>query len=361
LNKRILILSTSNLTTGALFHVNQTLKSIDSIKNIKTYLHCNRYTEINQKNNLEIKKVLFSQSRLMNFLYIFLYIPLFTFLKRIDITYCPWGLAPLFFRGKLIVGAHNPIFLLKKRSFYFDSLFYFLHKNSLKRADVIKVPSKSYAHFLSKLLSIPSRRFSIIHHGVDLKLWRNLINRSRETNKKYFIFWSWFHETKGIECMLYGFAKYYLKDIHSNYKLVLAGRFSNETYRDKIYDMTKSLGINNSVSFLIQPSLPKLISSIKNSSGIILPFKYETFGFPYIESRLFDKPIAVYKNLVSDEITEGQCFTFNSPAKFEIVKAFAYLTSFSRKKYSYKIGNEFHSKSEIRSLTSLFKRLLIER
>jgi glycosyltransferase involved in cell wall biosynthesis len=354
--KKILILSTSNLTTGARFHIDQVIKALTLIQGKKTFLHINQEFSFSKRHDLEINNVKACKVKIINFLYILIYIPIYTYFKKIDITYCPWGMAPLFFRGKLIVGAHNPILLFKIKKFSLTNLFRYIFIKSLKQAHVIKVPSKSYAIFLAKSFEISYDRFAVIYHGVNIQEWKSLISKVNKTENKYFIFWSWFHETKGIENMIYGFAKFLNKNKGNHFQLILAGRFSSNAYKNKIYDLIKLLDISSSINFVIQPPLNQLISLIKNSSGIILPFKYETFGFPYIESRLFDKPIAVGSNLVSDEITEGQSYTFNTSSYSEIAKAFDFLASASRASHSYKINKKFYSEREVNELSNLFKR-----
>ncbi len=89
--KKILILSTSKLTTGAIFHINQCLKSLNNIENVKVYLILNSHINFDLHENLEIElKIIKScKNSFINILFIFFFIPFYSYLKRIDVIYCP--------------------------------------------------------------------------------------------------------------------------------------------------------------------------------------------------------------------------------------------------------------------------------
>ena len=360
--KKILILSTSDLTTGALFHINQCIKALEDCKDFDVFLHISSTLKIDSTLKINLSIINFCRFKLFNVIYIFIYIPFYAYFKKVDLIYCPWGLSPLFSSAKVIVGAHNPLPLVKVPLFSNKSLFKLLYWLCLKQADIVKVPSYSFANFLNKFYNIKFKKLKIIYHGVNIEEWRRLIDLNNNknkindnTNSHNFIFWSWFHDTKGIEQMLIGFSQYIKNmDYDCSTNLILCGRFSSIKYKNKINSIIENLGIKYYIQFHINPDHSKLIKLICSSDGIILPFRYETFGFPYVEARIFNKPIAVAANLVSNEISENQCYEYDADSIDQCSQAFTFLKSntFTNKKYI--ISSRYHASEEIKNLSNLF-------
>ena len=158
--------------------------------------------------------------------------------------------------------------------------------------------------------------------------------------------------------MLISFESYLSASNSSQFKLLLAGRFTSKSYEMKIKELIFELDIVNKVNFLIDPTDLELSAAIKNSSGIFLPFEYETFGFPYVEARIFNKPIAIARNLVSLEISENQCHYFDPHLLDSMADAFYFLENNAHISFEYKISNSFFAQSEVENLRAMFTKEL---
>ncbi len=172
-------------------------------------------------------------------------------------------------------------------------------------------------------MGIDSKKIKVIYHGAELSKWNKVITsvQSSSTNP-YIIFWSWFYRAKNFETLLRGFKKYISKSKHNvrhsirdedyrkNEKLYCVGKFVSDDYKSEIYELIEELDLTNKVRFFEHPDDEELVELLYNSKALVIPSLYESFGFMYVEGRLFNKPFFVADNEVAREVTEGQCIYF---------------------------------------------------
>jgi glycosyltransferase involved in cell wall biosynthesis len=362
----ILVISASKLTYGAKYHLNQTLKALNKSKKFSTIeiLLSDDIKILSQKN--VFKKILpWSSVGIFNLLYIQFFLPLYCIRKNISVLYCPWGIAPIFFKGIIILGAHNPLPLIPNTRYSLRNfIFSFFYQISLKISHIVKVPSKTFGSFLADKYSLPKKKFYIVEHGIEVEHWKYPANYKfsscymRSVIRPYFIFWSWFHETKNITRMILAFEKFIRSSYPNSINLLMAGKFTDSLYELEIKKLISKLGLDDSIQFLINPSHESLVDAIQNSSGIYLPFEFETFGFPYVEARVFDKPIAIGLNLVSLEISENQCYYFDPGNIDSMTDSFRFLQNNCHHSFKYSISDKFRSESEVNNMSDMFEKVL---
>jgi len=361
--KNILIDSTGGLTYGAKSHIEQVIKGILHSSDLKVTIISSEPLTLNLSlKNINELVIGGTKNRINSLLCSLFIVPIYAWIKNVDLIYSPWGgCTPISTKALKIVGAHHPSLIMDNE---FNSIGIFI-QNLVRRfsffnADFIKSPSKSYADYLSEAFKIEPKKIVVIPHGVDIEFWNIQIQRNEliSDGEKYFIMWSWFHSTKNLEVLIYAYAKYITTKKSFGYKLYLLGKFTSIEYEKKIKIIIKTLSLESKVVFIINPTVEKLISYINYSQAIILPFKYETFGYPYVESRIFDKPIAVANNLVSHEVTEGQCNYFNPNSVSDTANAFIRLQNMSKFKYKYIIDARFSKESEQNLLNQTFNLLM---
>ena len=81
-------------------------------------------------------------------------------------------------------------------------------------------------------------------------------------------------------------------------------------YENEIHQLIHKLNLEDRVDFIGQPTDEELVELIHHSEAMVIPSLYETFGFMYVEGRVFNKPLIVADTEVAKEVTEGQCLYF---------------------------------------------------
>ena len=365
--KKILIYGVSSLTHGAEFHLNQVLEAL-SVENEVTLILSESIELRNNSKKVNLLFWKFASNKVMSLFGLFFFIPLYSRIKKFDIVYFPWGTAPRIKNVMVVLGLHHPAMLFRGNDKTIHSIIQerFI-EISIKNANFIKFPSNSFAKFVVDKYNIPKDRWVTIYHGINKERWLDEIDKCSNqddiakvnNSNRYFIFWSWFHRTKNLENLIISYSEYLKKTANNGFNLILAGKFTSKAYAEKIMALIEDCGIRKKIIFLNYPDFSILVRYINNSCGIILPFKYETFGYPYIESRVFNKPIGVAKNLVSEEITEGQCLYFDANSTEEFSNILLAMDTLSNKSMKYTISEKFNYENEIIQMRNMFNDLHI--
>jgi len=89
---------------------------------------------------------------------------------------------------------------------------------------------------------------------------------------------------------------------------------------------------------------------------MVMPSLYETFGWFYVEGRLFNKPFIVADTEVAREITEGQCVYFNGNDASDLASKMIMATTRNDLSWNYQIADAFHEEHAAKNLANFFKR-----
>lgn len=351
---KLLIVNFSQITYGANYHLGVVLKALSNFDRRNITLSGSSLFNDPSETNFAYKKHFYSESLISKLFYYFIFLPFYTLIKNYDVVYVPWGIAPFVYGKKVIVCAHNPILLFPRNQLSLKSkIFFDLYLFSLRRADIVKTPSKFFANLLNNKFSI--KNVEIIYHGVNLSQWLTVSKThcSSKYCRKYIVFWSYFHKTKNIELLLNAFAKY-VSLTANPFHLYLSGKFMSKGYRNEILSLTEKLAISKYISFSENTPFESLKELISFASGIILPFDHETFCYPFVESRFFDAPIGVLDDELAREITQNQVFYLSKTVE-SISTFFLHLEINHLNPTNYSIDSKFFSESEILSLRSLFQ------
>ncbi len=361
--KTIVIDSSLKISLGAKRQICKLVEELLVNENVQVILVLGNGQKIFEWNHENLKIVYlpnFPGVSLANSLFFF---PFWHIFVQFEHVYHPWGFGLSWGCHKATLGLHHPNFLLGKfwRLSVRSMVQRILMLVSAKYATRIRVPSKSFYDFIADRYKFLAPKLHPIVHAIDKEKWYevldriNLDNRSGFVSKSFdgamFITWSAFYpETKNLMCLIKGFG-HFKQHCSEDVRLVLAGSFPNKKYKKQIFNLIESMGLSESVVFKCSPSFDELVRLIAQSDGIILAFKHETFGYPYVEARIFDKPISIGLNSVALEVSEGQCYYFDSDSELGVSRGFKNLINNKGVRFTYEIGDRFSDcDSEMKSL-----------
>jgi hypothetical protein len=347
--RSILIINYSNLTHGAWNHINLVIRSFQEHDTFEIIISGND-AKLEGVNIVRCNHF-YSKSFLKKLIYFFFFLPIFTRLKKFDVIYAPWGIAPFLKTKYFVVACHDPVFLSKKNLFINKVKIYLLAM-TLRKADVVKFPSISYRDTVLKQLSVKDYR--VIHHGVNFDFWgkegADLFNNLPEKSGG-FVCWSYFHRTKNIEFLIRSYRRYAAAQDNPK-PLTLLGRFTSLEYRRSINALIKILGLTSQVRIIESPENSSLKRYIFSAFAIVLPFDQETFCYPFVESRFSSTPLAVIDTPLSREITEGQAYYFRKD-EFELASLLMFLDHSVLCPVKYIVSNQFSQCEESRFIEKL--------
>lgn len=361
----ILIDSTLNLSKGASRQVRDLVRHLVDIERRKVVLVKSAGVRINVTPRADLKIVElpnFTFLSLVNSLFLY---PLWHLRFTFRTVYHPWGVGLSWGFHRHIVGVHHPNLLIDLRRF--TSLRLIMQRVlviiSIYFCQLIRVPSHAVAHQIASMYPWTKPKLRVVSHAIDSSRWNAALalhNKGGESfgvekaSVPYIICWSAFYPiTKNLETLLFGFARLREEDF-VRLRLVLAGTFPSDAYREQTLALIKFLELSACVEVIENPSFKRLVNLIDNSAGIILPFRYETFGYSYLEARLFNKPIAVGLSPVAFEVTEGQVRYFDLDSEVEIADAMTNLLAASGRVYSYNMTDRYKNiEAEMSELSNL--------
>ena len=360
-NRLIAIDATRSKTYGAKRFIRTTLNGLKKHTKLKiiVFVICDSFDSL-ESSRLKIVKLRIKQGGFLSIIYATIIVPMLAWWYKSVILYSPWDIGPVVKPVPFILGIHSPNCLTPKRyrSQKAPWLHEWLTKQSAKKAIAVEFPSYSAAKEIGDHIEIEQRKRKVIHHGAELTKWKKIIREielSGSTNiiGDYFIYWSWFYRAKNIETLFHGFSEY--KKKHESFKLVCAGKFVSEEYKNEINALIGSLDLVNNVIFVDQPSDEELVSLIYHSNAIVIPSLYETFGFMYVEGRVFKKPLIVADTNVAKEVTESQCIYFRGLDKVDLTLKMEEVTNKKVLSTDYDISEKFYEEYSVQALAKYFE------
>ena len=217
------------------------------------------------------------------------------FLKeKYDVYIHTFNYGPLIMRGKNICIVHD----LQFRHSAFKNSFLFKFQRNI----FLKHHFLSYDAFI--FISNYSKYDFILKYGIrdNLHVIPNFLNIKKYSqitqiksllNKKYFLCVSSSLWYKNLDFLISEFNdvnRILSNQNKPNFNLVFVSNIKTQNENIKVFDKLPQKQLN----FLY-----------KNCEMVILPSLFEGFGFPYIESAIFNKPLIAFDMPVSREVREG--------------------------------------------------------
>lgn len=219
--------------------------------------------------------------------------------KKPEILFVPSHVLPFFAPKKSVITIHDVAFKQLRLAYSFFQYHYlnFTTRYAVKKAAKIIVPSESTKLDLIKYFNCPEEKIVIIHHGfstpkvrrlkdpfVDMQIFK-YFGINKET--PYFLFIGRLETKKNLERLIKAFAK--VIDVHSEYKLVLAGE--KGVGFDKIYNTVKELNLEGKVIMPGYVTVDEKHALLEYCQAFAFISLYEGFGFPGLEAFYFKKPV----------------------------------------------------------------------
>lgn len=186
-------------------------------------------------------------------------------------------------------------------------LFYV--NSNLNRVSKLLVNTKIEAEKI-KALGINSK-MKVISNGVSIpknsskKYDKNIIatslNIDPSNSIKYLLYLGRIHPKKGLDILLPAFADFQKK--YPEWRLLVAGTFSDELYEQKIRSLITEFSIDG-VKFLGEVKGEEKLNAFKLASAFILPSLSEGFSNAVIEAMSYSLPVIITSGCNFPEVAE---------------------------------------------------------
>ena len=248
---------------------------------------------------------------------------------KLDVLHVPGGRAPITYKGKLAVTAHN--LAIKKFPELFPKkhlLKYKIKPPAYKRADIVIATSEAAKKDLENDFGVEGDRTRIVPSGFDEKFFKTAtITEIQNVKNKYgiegeyLLFMNTIKPLNNLSRLIEAFSKLRLilkgKKPQSNYKLVLAGK--SGWLSDEIKQIAKDFGLKNEVIFPGYIPSEDLNALFRGADVFVFIPLYEEFGSPVLEAMASGIPVVCSDVSSLPEITNKAAILVN-PYDIEAVK-----------------------------------------
>ena len=357
--------STRSGSHGAKRFIKNVLDGLTSYTDLKIILFVDSdLLDSYEGKRVQIIRMRMSKGYLIRTLNAILFIPIMARWHGAVLLYSPWDIGPIFKLLPFVLGIHNPnsVTPRKHRGIKADLIHEFLSKISAKKATAIEFPSKSAAKAIGDHMNIQHEKRNVVYHGAEVSRWKKILNQlelseSENNLGEYFIFWSWFFPTKNITTLVQAFSQFIaMNKSQENIKLVCVGTFAYKKYKDTFFKLIETLGLSDKIIFIENADDDELVKLIYHAKAMVIPSLYETFGFMYVEGRLFNKPFIVADTEVAREVTEGQCIYFKGEDASDLASKMMMVITKDDFSLDYQIADAFYEEHSAKNLAKFFKR-----
>lgn len=213
-----------------------------------------------------------------------------------DILHQPCFSAPMFYKGKIVVTAHDIITMLFPSKMATAAQFYFSRFMpwSYRFADLIIVDSNHTKNDIIKYLKIPAQKIRVVHLAANENFKPLKKEVLENLAKKYHLKHPYILHVGTLEPrknLVFLIRAFYLakKKYQIKHKLVITGK--KGWHYQKLFSETKRLGLNEEVIFT--DYIPdKEMPAIYNLADLfVFPSFYEGFGLPVLEAMSCGIPV----------------------------------------------------------------------
>ena len=229
---------------------------------------------------------------------------------KIDLFWAPHYNIPILLRTKLLVTIHDIWHIVDKspnrflRNLYAKILFYFIR---IKKTNIITVSNFTKNEIIANT-NIRSN-ITVIKNGID-KFWKS--NKSYKNNNEI-LYVGNIRKHKNVNLLINAFENIN----NSSFKLLLIG--NSDSY------LKKNNFKNSNIKFIDEVDRKKLIEYYNNARLLVLPSRYEGFGFTPLESMACDCPALVSDFSAIREICQDGAFYFNLDKEDDLKDKIMYL------------------------------------
>ncbi len=234
---------------------------------------------------------------------------------QLNVLHIPGGRAPLTYKRKMVVTAHNlgvkkfPELFSKREQIIFK-----IKPAAFKRANAVIASSEAAKNDLKNNFEISEDKIKVIHNAFDEKFFKGAsvseiqkVKSKYKIDGEYVLFMNTIKPLNNLARLIEAFSKLRLllkgKKPNSNYKLVLAGK--SGWMSGEIHQIAKDFGLKNEVIF---PGYidPKDLNALFAGADVFVSIPiYEEFGAPVLEAMACGVPVICSNVSSLPEITGG--------------------------------------------------------
>ena len=222
---------------------------------------------------------------------------------KIVLFWAPHYNIPILLNANLLVTIHDIWHIVDKspvrflRNLYARVLFFFI---KFKKANIITVSNFTMNEIIA-YTNITSN-ITVVKNGID-KFWKS--NKSYKKSRNI-IYVGNIRKHKNVSLLIDSF-----KNINdSSFKLLLIGSSNNYLKKNNFN--------NENIKFIDKVDREKLVEYYNNARLLVLPSKYEGFGFTPLESMACDCPALVSDFSAIREICKDGAYYFNLDKKDDL-------------------------------------------
>jgi len=239
--------------------------------------------------------------------------------KRSECLHVPHYNAPLAWSKKLIVTVHDLIHL--HFTHYLDSPMAKIYAKImlpvvLEKASAIIAVSEYTKQDLVSVFGIPPQKITVIYHGIDAQFQEVKLPAGKLA---YFLYVGLLKPHKNIGTLLAAFRRLQQEANFQPVKLVLVGKA--DTKHEVVKTWLREMAENKMIEWVSEASDEDLIRYYQGASALILPSRYEGFGFPLIEAMACGTPIIASDAASIPEIASDAALYFDPASSDELAQA----------------------------------------
>ena len=240
--------------------------------------------------------------------------------QELHLFHSLFPLAPLFFKGEIIVTVHDiqpfltPYMSPGKKNIphFFTSLFYqWMYPHVLKRADWLIAVSEATKNYMIELFPAIREKIVVIHSGISEEWFGEPVSEqarqrveSYELPERYILYEGGCRPSKNVRNMLRGFSIFArerqdLQNIH----FVLA--LQDDGYLENIKQHIKSMHLGKQVRIITGLNDEELKILYKNALLLLFVTKYEGFGFPVLQAQSVGTPVIASTSAALPEVVRN--------------------------------------------------------
>jgi len=152
------------------------------------------------------------------------------------------------------------------------------------------------------------KRIKRINSMIDNKFF-DYTKNNKSISTRYFLFYGRIAEDKGVKNLINGF---YDNFNNFDYQLIIAGEFSDNSFKDSVYSLIDKYKLKNKIIFKgYIENVESIIELIDNCEAVIYPTYYDAFPLVIIEAFSRGKPC------LCSNISESKNFVKNNNLLFD--------------------------------------------
>ena len=251
---------------------------------------------------------------------------------KADVLFEPYDVGPWYSKCPMALGVRNPtpVILAERilKLVWHEKLQRYIHmglvKGSCRKAESVLFPSRYASDRMGELLSVPSAKRRVVHHGLDLEFWDGSAASEAATgpdSNPYILFASKFYRQKRASLLLEAFHAWRQHHDRGDYRLVFCGEDRSTPAAVSMMRRIQELGLEAEVQLLGIVDRPVLRELYRKASICVLPTVLETFGFPYVEAMASKTPLVCADIAIARELCGEAAYYFRADDREALVAA----------------------------------------